>query len=117
MLTGELRSKVHVLWNAFWSGGTANPIEVIEQITHLLFLRCLDDQHTVEERQAQRLDKSIEWRAYPEGSDERGRAYEDMRWSRFKNFEATEMFKVVCANTSSPSCAAWVATAELTPTT
>ncbi|MCZ8174110.1 MAG: class I SAM-dependent DNA methyltransferase [Burkholderiaceae bacterium] len=95
MLTGELRSKVDALWNAFWSGGIANPIEVIEQITYLLFLRRLDDLHTVEERKAQRLGKPIERRIYPEGSDERGRAYEDMRWSRFKNFEATEMFKVV----------------------
>jgi hypothetical protein len=33
MLTGEIRSKVDALWNAFWSGGIANPIEVIEQIT------------------------------------------------------------------------------------
>ena len=95
MLTGELRSKVDALWNAFWSGGIANPIEVIEQITYLLFLRRLDDLHTVEERKAQRLGSPMERRIYPEGHDERGRAYSDMRWSRFKNFEATEMFKVV----------------------
>ena len=78
MLTGELRSKVDALWNAFWSGGIANPIEVIEQITYLLFLRRLDDLHTVEERKAQRLGQPIERRMYPEGSHERGRAYEDM---------------------------------------
>jgi hypothetical protein len=35
MLTGELRSQVDALWNAFWSGGIANPIKVIEQITYL----------------------------------------------------------------------------------
>ena len=73
MLTGELRSKVDALWNAFWSGGIANPIEVIEQITYLLFLRRLDDLHTVEERKAQRLSAPMERRVYPEGSDERGR--------------------------------------------
>jgi hypothetical protein len=33
MLTGELRSKIDNVWNAFWAGGIANPIEVIEQIT------------------------------------------------------------------------------------
>ena len=33
MLTGELRSKIDAVWNAFWAGGIANPIEVIEQIT------------------------------------------------------------------------------------
>ena len=45
MLTGELKSKIDQIWNAFWSGGIANPIEVIEQITYLLFLRRLDDLH------------------------------------------------------------------------
>lgn len=30
MLTGELRSQVDAIWNAFWSGGIANPIEVID---------------------------------------------------------------------------------------
>jgi len=33
MITGELRSKIDTLWNAFWAGGIANPIEVIEQNT------------------------------------------------------------------------------------
>ena len=41
MLTGELRNKIDQLWNAFWSGGIANPLEVIKQITYLLFLRSL----------------------------------------------------------------------------
>ena len=34
MLTGDIRSKVDALWNAFWSGGIANPIEIIEQVTY-----------------------------------------------------------------------------------
>ncbi|KQT55025.1 hypothetical protein ASG52_25200 [Methylobacterium sp. Leaf456] len=37
MLTGELRNRIDTVWNAFWSGGIANPLEVIEQITYLLF--------------------------------------------------------------------------------
>ena len=43
MLTGEIRSQIDAIWNAFWSGGISNPLEVIEQITYLLFLRRLDD--------------------------------------------------------------------------
>ena len=39
MLTGELRGKIDTNWNAFWSGGISNPLEVIEQITYLLFIR------------------------------------------------------------------------------
>jgi hypothetical protein len=57
MLTGELRSKIDGVWNAFWAGGIANPLEVIEQITYLLFMRGLDDAHTLAERKATRSGK------------------------------------------------------------
>src|SRR5471032_933697 len=43
MLTGDIRSKIDALWNAFWTGGISNPLEVNEQITYLLFLKRLDD--------------------------------------------------------------------------
>ena len=33
LLTGELRGKIDRVWDAFWAGGIANPLEVIEQIT------------------------------------------------------------------------------------
>ena len=36
------------IWDSFWSGGISNPLEVIEQITYLLFIRRLDDLHTLE---------------------------------------------------------------------
>jgi type I restriction enzyme M protein len=95
MLTGDLKSKIDQIWNAFWSGGIANPIEVIEQITYLLFLRRLDDLHTLEENKAARLEKSMERRVFPEGADPRGRAFESLRWSRFKNEAPSEMFVIV----------------------
>jgi type I restriction enzyme M protein len=95
MLTGELRSQIDAIWNAFWSGGIANPLEVMEQITYLLFLRRLDDLHTLEENKAVRLGHSIERRLFPEGQDAKGRDYNDMRWSRFKNFAPAEMYNVV----------------------
>jgi len=100
MLTGDIRSKIDSLWNAFWTGGISNPLEVIEQITYLLFLRRLDDLHTLEENKAARLKlKKLERRIFPEGRDDigkgGGRSYEDCRWSRFRHFEAKEMFAVV----------------------
>ncbi len=52
MITGELRHKVDRLWDAFWAGGISNPLEVIEQITYLMFIRRLDDLQTVKERRA-----------------------------------------------------------------
>lgn len=95
MLTGEIRNQVDQIWNAFWSGGVSNPLSVIEQITYLLFIKRLDDLQTLEESKAEALGLPIERRIFPEGKDERGREFADLRWSRFKNFEAREMMEVV----------------------
>jgi type I restriction enzyme M protein len=95
MLTGEIRSQIDSIWNDFWSGGVSNPLSVIEQITYLLFIKRLDELHTVEERKATQLKIDMERRVFPKGKDERGRQYEDLRWSRFKSFEPREMFTVV----------------------
>jgi hypothetical protein len=43
VLTGDPRNQVDRIWDTFWTGGISNPLEVIEQITYLLFLRRLDD--------------------------------------------------------------------------
>jgi type I restriction enzyme M protein len=95
MITGEIRSQIDRIWDFFWSGGISNPLEVIEQITYLLFIRRLDDLQTLGENKANRLKKPIEQRIFPEGNDAKGRAYEDFRWSRFKHFAPAEMFTVV----------------------
>lgn len=95
MLTGEIRNQVDQIWNAFWSGGVSNPLSVIEQITYLLFIKRLDDLHTREENKAADLGNPMERRIFPDGNDEQGRPYSDLRWSRFKNFEAREMMDVV----------------------
>ena len=62
MLTGDLRNQIDRICDAFWSGGISNPLEVIEQITYLLFLKRLDDLHTLEELKATRLKRPIERR-------------------------------------------------------
>ena len=95
MLTGEIRNKVDQIWNAFWSGGVSNPLSVIEQITYLLFIKRLDDLHTLEEQKAATLNIPMERRVFPDGKDEQGRDWSDLRWSRFKNFEARAMMDVV----------------------
>jgi type I restriction enzyme M protein len=95
MITGTIKSQVDKVWDAFWSGGISNPLEVIEQITYLLFLRRLDDMQVLEENKATRLKRPVEHRIFPEGKDDLGRPYEDLRWSRFRNFAPDEMFTVV----------------------
>lgn len=100
MIVGEIKSQIDSIWNDFWSGGLSNPLAVMEQITYLLFIKRLDELHTREESKAVTLKlKAMERRIFPEGKDGRGkdggRDYNDLRWSRFKHFEAKEMFKVV----------------------
>lgn len=99
MITGELKSRIDRVWDAFWAGGIANPLEVIEQITYLLFIRGLDDEQTRAENKANRTGKPIERRIFPEGRDgigpNGGVAYDDMRWQRLKNNDPQTMFRIV----------------------
>ena len=87
MITGELKSKIDKVWEAFWTGGLSNPITVIEQMTFLLFIRRLDDIHTQREQKATFLNKKIESPIYtPE--------QKELRWSYFKNSDPDVMFKL-----------------------
>ncbi len=104
MIVGDIRNQIDSIWNDFWSGGLSNPLSVMEQITYLLFIKRLDELHTVEERKAATLKIPMERRLFPEGRDGRGdealrklggRPYDDLRWSRFKLLDPKEMFKVV----------------------
>jgi type I restriction enzyme M protein len=87
MITGAPRSQVDQVWNAFWSGGIANPLTVIEQITYLLFTKRLDELQTVRKRRANRLRTPVE---DPIFSAEQ----QPLRWSRFKDMEAAQMFEL-----------------------
>ena len=57
MLTGTIRNQVDSIWNAFWSGGISNPLEVIEQITYLL-LKRVDELETAAELAIRRDEKA-----------------------------------------------------------
>ncbi|MGI8521751.1 MAG: type I restriction-modification system subunit M [Nocardioides sp.] len=90
MITGELKSKIDRVWDAFWSGGISNPIEVIEQLTYLLFIRRLDDLQTLAEKKANRIGQPIEDPIFLPGQEE-------LRWSRFKNQDPAVMYQIVSA--------------------
>jgi len=88
VITGDLKSKVDRIWDAFWSGGISNPLEVIEQITYLLFLRRLDELQTIAEKKARITGGPVEDPKFLPGQDH-------LRWSRFKNLDADVMYKTV----------------------
>ena len=95
VITGDVKNKVDAIWNAFWTGGISNPLEVMEQITYLLFIRRLDELQTAKENKANRLGTPIESPIFPPGDDDQGRPYTDLRWSRFKDMAPADMFEVV----------------------
>ena len=88
MITGELKSTVDNIWNTMWSGGISNPLSVIEQLTYLLFIKRLDELHTLKERKAARTGKPIEDPIFTAKQDK-------LRWSRFKEAAPEQMFETV----------------------
>jgi type I restriction enzyme M protein len=45
MLTDTaLRSKVDAQWDKLWAGGLSNPLDAIEQLSFLIFLKRLDER-------------------------------------------------------------------------
>jgi type I restriction enzyme M protein len=87
MITGELKSQIDKVWEAFWTGGLSNPLTVIEQMTYLLFIRRLDELQIAKEQKANLLKKPIEEPIYDDSNQE-------LRWSRFKNMDPEVMHKL-----------------------
>src|SRR5476649_1747075 len=70
--------QVDQIWSAFWSGGISNPMEVIEQMTYLLFIKRLDELQTVKERKAARTAQPIDNPIFS--------PYQaNLRWAAFKS--------------------------------
>jgi type I restriction enzyme M protein len=88
VITGELKSKVDRIWDTMWSGGISNPLSVIEQLTYLLFVKRLDELHTLREYQAARTGMPVEDPIF--GPDQN-----HLRWSRFKETAPERMFATV----------------------
>lgn len=89
MITGEQKSKVDAVWDAFWSGGISNPLEVMEQITYLLFIRRLDDEQQLALNRANLTKKPITGNPFPVDRPE-------LCWSEFKGYGSPEeVFRTV----------------------
>jgi type I restriction enzyme M protein len=88
MIVGEMKSSIDNLWLRFHTGGVSNPMEVIKQITYLLFIKRLDDLEIAKEKKANITGKPIADPIFDESEQE-------LRWSNFKNLEAGVMFDLV----------------------
>jgi type I restriction enzyme M protein len=86
MLDAELKSKINLLWNKFWSGGISNPLQAIEQMSYLIFMKRLEDEEAARDQNAKLLSKkhvSI------------FKDNEDCKWSRWTQMPAEQMLEHV----------------------
>lgn len=100
MITGEHKNQIDAIWDTFWSSGITNPITVLEQMTYLFFMKMLDDSQLKREANAKVMGIKAKNLVFKEGNwtnpeTEQEVPYEHLRWSVFKNFDATQMFNIV----------------------
>ena len=86
MITGELRNKVDRLWEMFWTGGLTNPLDVIEQITYLMFIRDLNQTDDTRQKESVMLD-------IPYNSVFVGK--ELYKWSTLRDKPAVIMYQII----------------------
>lgn len=86
MITGELKNKINALWEIFWTGGITNPLDVVEQMTYLMFIRDLDDTDNLKAKECAML-------GFPHKSI--FEADSQLKWSVFRDFPADRMYAVV----------------------
>lgn len=96
MVTGELKNKIDALWDAFAAGGLVNPLEVIEQITYLIFIHDLDVSDTMREKESIMLGLPFE--SFFSGRikiGDREAEGKQLKWSVFHDFPAQKMYSVM----------------------
>jgi len=86
MITGELKNKVDKLWEMFWTGGLTNPLDIIEQITYLMFIRDLDQ--TDNTRQKESLMLGIPYQSIFLDK-------EHLKWSNLRDKPAENMYQTI----------------------
>lgn len=97
MITGATKNKVDDIWQKMWEGGITNPIEVIMQLTYLMFMRQLDDNE-LEAEKMESLTGTPGRHIFPErytnpsGVEVSG---QDLRWHVFKDMPAERMYATV----------------------
>lgn len=96
MITGELKNKIDGLWDIFAAGGLVNPLDVIEQITYLMFIRDLDDADNLRAKESAML--ALPYKSIFTGEVQVGDRTIDgnnLKWSVFHDFEAGRMYAIM----------------------
>ena len=96
MITGELKNKIDGLWDIFAAGGLVNPLDVIEQITYLMFIHDLDDVDNTREKESAML--GLPYQSMFSGEVEVGeRKIEGrlLKWSVFRDMDPGKMYTIM----------------------
>ena len=96
MVTGELKSKIDSLWEIFWTGGLTNPLDVIEQMTYLMFIHDLDESDNTHAKEAAML--GLPYKSIFAGEVQVGERTVDgvqLKWSVFHDFPAGKMYSTM----------------------
>ena len=96
MISGELKNKIDGLWDTFASGGLVNPLDVIEQITYLMFIHDLDDTDNLHAKESAMLGLSHK-SVFAGEVEIAGRKIDgnQLKWSVFRDLPAGQMYSVV----------------------
>ena len=96
MITGELKNKIDSLWDIFAAGGLVNPLDVIEQITYLMFIHDLDDTDNLRAKEAAMLGLPYQSIFVDEVQvGDRTIDGQQLKWSVFHDFPAGKMYSVM----------------------
>ena len=93
MITGELKNKIDGLWEIFWTGGLTNPLDVIEQMTYLMFIHDLDEADNLHIKESAMLGLPYQSVFAEEVTvGERKISGEQLKWSVFHDFPSQKMY-------------------------
>lgn len=96
MITGELKNKIDGLWDIFAAGGLVNPLDVIEQITYLMFIHDLDEVDNLRAKESAMLGLPYQSMfADTVMINERKVDGKQLKWSVFRDFPAGKMYSVM----------------------
>lgn len=102
MITGSIKNKVNAIWQAFYNENMANTLEIVNQITTLMFVKMLDDKQNDVEANAEMIgvqprDEDLVFKSGNYINEELGInvPYSKLRWKNFKNLNSADLAKTL----------------------
>lgn len=100
MITGEIKNRIDMIWDTFWTGGITNSITILEQMTYLFFMKMLDDAQRTKEANANAFGVAVKEPTFKSGlwhnpETDKNIPYNSLRWHVFKNTDSEAMYHTI----------------------